>query len=122
MGGRRDTQDTGQLTVLMGKMFNSTYFFIRKLPTCLPETGQEGSINGGRIVPDGVLAAKEDARSVLDHVVALTGVAGDDQGGQNVIVVTTGPLRYRAASVGRKDNERNGSERKTCSKGRLAIG
>lgn len=70
-------------------------------------------MNGGRIVPDGVLAAKEDARRVLDHVVALTGVAGDDRGGQNVIVVTTGPLRYRAASVGRKDNERNGSERKT---------
>ena len=79
-------------------------------------------MNGGRIVPDGVLAAKEDARRVLDHVAALTGVAGDDLGGQNVIVVTTGPLRYRAASVGRKDNERNGSERKTCSKGRLAIG
>ena len=124
MGGRRDTQDTGQLTVLMGKMLHSTYFFIRKLPTCLPETGQEGSMNGGRIVPDGVLAAKEDARRVLDHVVALTGVAGDDRGGQNVIVVTTGRRRDKAvtASMGRKDNERNGSERKTCSKGRLAIG
>ena len=76
-------------------------------------------MNGGRIVPDGVLAAKEDARRVLDHV-----VAGDDRGGQNVIVVTTGPRRDKAvtASMGRKDNERNGRERKTCSKGRLAIG
>ena len=61
-------------------------------------------MNGGRIVPDGVLAAKEDARRVLDHVVALTGVAGDDRGGQNVIVVTTGPRRDKTvtASVGRK--------------------
>ena len=79
-------------------------------------------MNRCRVVADGVLSSEEKPGRVLDHVVALTGVAGDDLGGQNVIVVTTGPLRYRAASVGRKDNERNGSERKTCSKGRLAIG
>ena len=105
-------------------MFSFHIFFHSKTTNLPPETGQEGSMNGGQIVPDGVLAAKEDARRVLDHVVALTGVAGDDRGGQNVIVVTTGPRRDKAvtASMGRKDNERNGRERKTCSKGRLAIG
>ena len=44
-------------------------------------------MNGGRIVPDGVLAAKEDARWVLDHVVALVRIPGDDRGGKNVVVV-----------------------------------
>ena len=48
-----------------------------KTPTCLPETGQEGAMHSGWIVPDGVLPTKEDARWVLDHVVALARVAGD---------------------------------------------
>ena len=44
-------------------------------------------MHSGWIVPDGVLAAKEDARWVLDHVVALAGVAGDDRGGEDVVVI-----------------------------------
>ena len=44
-------------------------------------------MHSGRIVPDGVLPPKEDARWVLDHVVAFARVARDDGGGKDVVVV-----------------------------------
>ena len=46
-------------------------------------------MHSGRIVPDGVLPTKEDARWVLDHVIALARVAWDDGGGEDVVVVAT---------------------------------
>jgi len=68
-------------------------------PTCLPETGQEGAMHSGWIVPDGVLPTKEDARRVLDHVVALARVAGDDRGGEDVIVVAACTRRDKAVAA-----------------------
>ena len=56
-------------------------------------------MNGGRIVPDGVLAAKEDARRVLDHVVALARVAGDNWSGEDVVVVAACASRDKAVAA-----------------------
>ena len=46
-----------------------------------------------------MLAAKEDARRVLDHVVALARVAGDDGGGEDVVVVATCASRDKAVAA-----------------------
>ena len=59
----------------------------------LPQAGQEGPVHGGRVIPDGVLAGEEEPGRVLDHVVALAGVAGNDGGGQDVVVVARRPAR-----------------------------
>ena len=56
-------------------------------------------MHSGRIIPDCVLPTKEDARRVLDHVVALAGVARDDRGGKNVIVVATCTSRDKAVAA-----------------------
>ena len=44
-------------------------------------------MHSGWIIPDGMLPTKEDAGWVLDHVVALVRIPGDDRGGKNVVVV-----------------------------------
>ena len=62
-------------------------------------------MHSGRIIPDGVLPTKEDARRVLDHVVALAGVAGDDRGGENVVVVATRARRDKAVAASVKSKE-----------------
>ena len=56
-------------------------------------------MHSGRIVPDGVLPTKEDARRVLDHVVALARVAGDDWSGEDVVVVATCTSRDKAVAA-----------------------
>ena len=56
-------------------------------------------MHSGWIVPDGVLPTKEDARWVLDHVVALARVAGDDRGGEDVIVVAACTRRDKAVAA-----------------------
>ena len=56
-------------------------------------------MHSGWIVPDGVLSTKEDARWVLDHVVALARVAGDDRGGEDVIVVAACTRRDKAVAA-----------------------
>ena len=47
-------------------------------------------MHSGWIIPDGVLPAKEDARGVLDHVVALARIARDDWGCKDVVVIAAG--------------------------------
>ena len=56
-------------------------------------------MHSGWIIPDGVLPTKEDARRVLDHVVALARVAGDDGGGEDVVVVATCASRDKAVTA-----------------------
>ena len=59
-------------------------------PPRLPQSRQQRPVHGGGIVADGVLAAEEYSWRVLDHVVALAGVAGDDGRGQDIVVVAAG--------------------------------
>ena len=56
-------------------------------------------MHSGWIIPDGVLPTKEDARRVLDHVVALARVAGDDWSGEDVVVVATCASRDKAVAT-----------------------
>ena len=56
-------------------------------------------MHSGRIVPDSVLPPKEDARWVLDHVVAFARVARDDGGGEDVVVVATCTRRDKAVAA-----------------------
>ena len=59
-----------------------------------------------------MLAGEKDARRVLDHVVLLAGVAGDDGRGEDVVVVArgarrdegVGPLRPRVRPPPRHDS------------------
>ena len=44
-------------------------------------------MHGGRVISDGVLPSEEKPGWVLDHVVALVRIPGDDRGGKNVVVV-----------------------------------
>ena len=100
MGVHTGSQGTGQLFDL-GKVhfFKTLFVFLLKTLTCLPETGQEGTMHSGRIIPDGVLPTKEDARWVLDHVIALARVAWDDGGGEDVVVVATCTSRDKAVAA-----------------------
>ena len=56
-------------------------------------------MHSGWIIPDGVLPTKEDARRVLDHVITLARVAGDDGGGEDVVVVATCASRDKAVTA-----------------------
>ena len=56
-------------------------------------------MHSGWIIPDGVLPTKEDARWVLDHVIALARVAWDDGGGEDVVVVATCARRDKAVAA-----------------------
>ena len=44
-------------------------------------------MHGGGIVADSVLAAKENPRRILEHVIALARIPGDHRRGQVVVVV-----------------------------------
>ena len=56
-------------------------------PAGLPEPGEQGTVHGGGIVADSVLAAKENPRRILEHVIALARIPGNDRRGQVVVVV-----------------------------------
>ena len=56
-------------------------------------------MHSGWIIPDCVLPTKEDARRVLDHVVALARVAGDDWSGEDVVVVAACASRDKAVAA-----------------------
>ena len=73
-------------------------------------------MHSGWIIPDGVLPTKEDARRVLDHVVALARVAGDDGGGEDVVVVATCASRDKAvaAPLESKSWEKKPNAEKNC--------
>ena len=58
-------------------------------------------MNGGGVVPDGMLASEEDPGRVLDHVVGLAGVAGDDGRGEYVVVVAGGAGGHEAVGAAR---------------------
>ena len=47
-------------------------------------------MNGGRIVPDGVLSGEEDPRRIFDHVVVLARIAGDDRSREDVVIAAGG--------------------------------
>ena len=73
-------------------------------------------MHSGWIIPDGVLPTKEDARRVLDHVVALARVAGDDWSGEDVVVVATCASRDKAvtAPLESKSWDKNPNADKNC--------
>ena len=54
-------------------------------------TREHGPVNGGGVVADSVLAAKEHSRRVLHHIVfRLARVPRDNRRGQDVVVIARG--------------------------------
>ena len=50
-------------------------------------------------VPDGVFSAEKDPWRIFDHVVVGGRVAGDDGGGQDVVVVSRGTFKSKLGII-----------------------